>query len=67
MIILCLLIQLSDHGMAESQNESYVELGDYIDTKNIDDTKSIYSIVSHIYPVSNDLVNIFRVELVSRF
>lgn len=38
---------------------NYIPLEEYIDTSKVDEKKSQYYLVSHIYPTSEDMVSFF--------
>lgn len=50
------IINLSDHGMAELSKDQFVFIKDYVDSNLIDFNKSVFAIVSSIYPKSEDKV-----------
>ena len=51
------IIIVSDHGMEQLKSDSNIGLADYIDLKLIDRQKSVYGVISNIYPASMDQVN----------
>lgn len=52
--------KISDHGMGHIKSpEDYILLSEHFDTSIIDSRKTIYSKISQVYPVSEDLVNYY--------
>lgn len=50
------IIILSDHGMAEVPSiDNVIPLENYINTLKVDENKSQYYLISHIYPTSQDM------------
>lgn len=49
------IIIVSDHGMADMKNET-IFVYDYVDKKLIDSNKTLFGIVSNIYPIDDEAV-----------
>lgn len=49
------VLVVSDHGMAEMLNKTLI-VKNYVDVNLIDSTKTIYGIVSNIYPKNESVV-----------
>ena len=55
------IIIVSDHGMAQMETKSIILVSQYVKnyTSVINSSKTIYGIVSNIYPVNETMVNMF--------
>ncbi len=53
------IIIVSDHGMAQMKTNATQIVSKYVDLNLIDSNKTIYGIVSNIYPKNESMVNIF--------
>jgi hypothetical protein len=55
------IIVVSDHGMQQLKSDSNIALSDYVNLALIDKQRSVYGVVSNIYPASkNDVVFILN-------
>ena len=55
------IIVVSDHGMQQLKSDSNIALSDYVNLSLIDKQRSVYGVVSNIYPSSkNDVVLILN-------
>ncbi len=51
------IVIVSDHGMASMLQNRTQLIGNYLDVSWIDSSKTIYGVVSNIYPKNESLVN----------
>ncbi len=51
------IVIVSDHGMASMLQNGTQLIGNYLDVSWIDSSKTIYGVVSNIYPKNESLVN----------
>ena len=54
------IIIVSDHGMTQLKDNKIIPLDRYVDLNLIDANKTIYGIVTNIYPTSSDKVYVFK-------
>jgi len=50
------IIVVSDHGMQQLKSDSNIALSDYVNLALIDKQRSVYGVVSNIYPSSKNEV-----------
>ncbi len=53
------IIIVSDHGMTQLKENKIISLDRYLNLNLLDQKKTIYGIVTNIYPASNDSVCLF--------
>lgn len=55
------MIVLSDHGMAQMDNDSVVEARNYIPAGMINSTKTVFNVVGNIHPTSGNVTLLSRI------
>ena len=52
------IVIVSDHGMQQLRSDSNIALNDSVNLNLIDKEKSVYGVISNIYPSSKNEVNL---------